>query len=60
MAKPSVNNCDQPDMLKQSLLMMAVNSLVGAVGLFAMMHWPIATSTALISLLGLVMAGGRS
>ncbi|MBC07666.1 hypothetical protein [Thalassospira sp.] len=60
MAKPSVSNGDQPDMLKQSLLMMAVNSLVGAVGLFAMMHWPLATSVVLIVLLVLLLAGGRS
>ncbi|URK16303.1 hypothetical protein M9H61_12150 [Thalassospira sp. GO-4] len=60
MAKPSLSNCDDPDMIKQSLLMMAVISLVGAVGLIAMMHWPLATSAALIVLLVLLLAGGRS
>ncbi|MBS8275617.1 hypothetical protein DYI21_18655 [Thalassospira tepidiphila] len=60
MAKPSVNNCDQRGMLKQSLLLMAVTSLVGAVGLFAMMHWPLATSVVLIVMLVLLLAGDRS
>tara|TARA_B100000749_G_scaffold67408_1_gene50427 strand:+ start:201 stop:344 length:144 start_codon:yes stop_codon:yes gene_type:complete len=47
-------------MIKQSLLMMAVTSLVGAVGLIAMMHWPLATSVVLIFMLVLLLAGGRS
>lgn len=60
MAKPSVSNCDHPDMIKQSILMMAVTSLLGTVGLIAMMHWPLATSVVLIVLLVLLLAGGRS
>ncbi|WP_412558482.1 hypothetical protein [Thalassospira sp. MIT1370] len=47
-------------MIKQSLLMMAVTSLVGAVGLIAMMYWPLATSVVLIVMLVLLLAGGRS
>lgn len=60
MAKASISNCDRPDMIKQSLLMLAVTGLVGAVGLIAMLHWPLATSVALILLLVLLLAGGRS
>lgn len=55
-----MSNCDHPYMIKQSLFMMVVISIVGGVGLIAMMHWPFITSVSLIVLLVLFLAGGRS
>ena len=48
-------------MTKQFLVMIALTSLVGSIGLIAMLHWPITTSAVLILLLAVVLgAGGRS
>ena len=48
-------------MTKQFLVMIAITSLVGPIGLIAMLHWPVVTSAILILLLAVVLgAGGRS
>ncbi len=61
MAEPSVTRIEHPEMTKQFLVMIALTSLVGSIGLIAMLHWPITTSAVLILLLAVVLgAGGRS
>tara|TARA_E500000318_G_scaffold57078_1_gene53026 strand:- start:309 stop:494 length:186 start_codon:yes stop_codon:yes gene_type:complete len=61
MAEPSVTRIEHPEMTKQFLVMIAITSLVGSIGLIAMLHWPVVTSAILILLLAVVLgAGGRS
>lgn len=59
MAEPSVTRIDHPDMNKQTLAMIALTSLVGSIGLIAMLHWPITTSAVLILLLAVVLGAGE-
>ncbi|KZB73471.1 MULTISPECIES: hypothetical protein [Thalassospira] len=58
MAEPSVTHIEHPEMTKQSLVMIAITSLVGSIGLIGMLNWPITTSAVLIFLLVVILRKG--
>ena len=59
MAEPSVTRIEHPEMTKQFLVMIAITSLVGSIGLIGMLNWPITTSAVLILLLAVVLGAGE-